>query len=327
MTTKDLKLSIIIVSWNVKQELIDCLRSIEENPPTSGYEVITVDNASTDGTIETLQSEFPKVKLIVNKENRGFAAANNVGTKQAQGEYILYLNPDTIVHPGSLDILLNFLDNNKDVGACGPKLLNDDGTLQPSIRKVPDFRSALYQNTILRRLGLFRNNYRKYRMLDFDFEKQIDVDVIMGAALMVRHSIIKEIDGMDEAFFMYYEEADLCYRVQKAGWRIVFLPESQITHLGGKSSDQVPVKTKMMRLRSLLIFFRKHYGKVQTCFFNLVFKPAVLLRYVIDFFLAIMMYLFALLLMNKTGRRKYSNKIKYSLSWLREYAWEFLIRF
>lgn len=325
MTTKDMKLSIIIVSWNVKQELINCLRSIVENPPSYGYEVITVDNASNDGTIETLQKDFPNVKLIVNNENRGFAAANNAGLKQAQGEYILYLNPDTIVHHGALDILVDFLDNNTNAGACGPKLLNDDGTLQPSIRKVPDFRSALYQNTILRRLGLFRNNYRQYRMLDFDFEKQIDVDVIMGAALMVKHSILKEIDGMDEAFFMYYEEADLCYRIQKAGWRIVFLPNAQITHLGGKSSDQIPVKTKMMRLRSLLIFFRKHYGKSQTCFFNLVFKPSVLLRYVIDFLSAIVIYLFVF--MNKSGRRKYSNKIKYSLSWLREYTWEFLFRF
>ena len=327
MTTEEIKLSIIIVSWNVKQELVDCLRSLEENPPSFSYEVITVDNASTDGSIETLQKDFPSVKLIINKENRGFAAANNVGIKQSRGEHILFLNPDTLVHEGALDILINFIDKNKDVGACGPKLLNDDGTLQPSIRKVPNFRASLYQNTILRRLGFFRGSYREYRMLDFDFEKQIDVDVIMGAALLVRHSIIKELNGMDEAFFMYYEEADLCYRVQKSGWRLVFLPDSHITHLGGKSSDQVPVKTKMMRLRSLLIFFRKHYGKLNTCCFNLVFKPTVLLRYVIDFFSAIVMYILSLLIMNKNGQKKYSNKIKYSLSWLQEYAWEFLIRF
>lgn len=322
----NMKLSIIIVSWNVSRELLNCIRSIGENKPSHGHEIIVIDNASTDGTIEAVKKEFPEVQLIINKENRGFAAANNIGVKQSKGEYILFLNPDTILHRDSLDVLIDFMDSNKDVGACGPKLLNDDGTIQPSTRRFPDFSSALYQNSIFRNIGLFRKRYRRYKMFDFNFDKQMDVDILMGAALMTRRSIIDYIGSMDEDFFMYYEEADLCFRILKAGRRIVFVPEAVITHLGGSSSDQLPVKTRIMRLKSLLIFFRKHYGSIKTEIFNCIFKPAVILRYICNILSGIFIYVFAVTTLNKKLRNKCMIKIKDSGLLLHKYTWQLLFK-
>lgn len=181
-----MKLSVIIVSWNVKDDLLVCLRSLYENCPQTDFETIVVDNASTDGTIDAIKRQFPQVWLIVNKENRGFSAANNQGIKTTRGEYIILLNPDTIVHPQSLDDLVKILDQNPNVGACGPKLLNEDGTVQPSTRYFPTFRAALYANTIFKSLRVFRKDYQKWLMKEFNYSRQIDVEQISGVALMVR---------------------------------------------------------------------------------------------------------------------------------------------
>jgi len=321
-----MKISIIIVSWNVEEELFDCLMSIKQNKPSYPYEVIIVDNASTDGTIDIIQNNFAETKLIINNENRGFASANNIGIEKSCGQYILFLNPDTIIQTNALDKLIAFLDENKDVGACGPKLLYGDGKLQPSTRKFPDFYSALYQNTILKNTGLFRKHYRRYRMRNFNFDKQKDVDILMGAAILTRRSIIEKIGPMDESFFMYYEEADLCYRIVQAGWRIVFVPDATIIHLGGKSSDHIPLKTRMMRLKSMLIFFRKHYGRVRTGFFNCIFKPAVLLRYVFNILSGIFVYLFAIITLNNKLSQKTLSKIKYSFIFITKYSWQLFFK-
>jgi GT2 family glycosyltransferase len=218
------------------------------------------------------------------------------------------------------------MDIHHDAGACGPKLLNSDGTIQPSVRRFPYFRSALYQNTVFRNLSLFRKPYRKYKMSDFDFETQIDVENIMGAALMTRHSIIDEIGAMDESFFMYYEEVDLCYRIIKAGWRNVFVPEAVITHLGGSSADQLPIETRIMRLKSLLIFFRKHRGKAKTWIFSCIFKPAILLKYICNIASGIFVYVLATMASNRRLRKKYTEKIKDSTQLLGKYSWQLLFK-
>jgi len=321
-----MKLSIIIVSWNVLGELTKCLRSIEEYQPSYRYETIVVDNASTDGTVVAIKKEFPQVVVVANNENLGFAAANNTAIERSKGEYILFLNPDTILHSNSLEILVRFMDNNKDVGACGPKLLNDDGTTQRSVRRFPDFCSALHRNTIFRTLRLFRKQYHRYRMLDFSYDRQIDVDILMGAALMTRRYIIDEIGAMDESFFMYYEEADLCYRIKQAGWHITFIPTAVVTHLGGQSSGQIPVRTRIRMLKSLLIFFRKHRGKFSTGIFNCVFKPAVILRDICNIATGSIVYILATVVLNKRQRQKSAAKIKNSAILLSKYSWQVLFR-
>ena len=240
-----MKLSIIIVSWNVKEDLVNCLRSIEENPASEPFEVIVVDNASGDRTIEFIKNKFPDVVVIANSQNLGFAAANNQGIEKSQGEYVLLLNPDTIVHSGSLDVLIEFMDKNEDVGICGPQLLNQDGTIQSSARCFPSFRGALYRHTVFRLLRIFRKEYKKWLMKDFDHNARKEVNQLMGSALFIRKTVIDSIGMMDETFFMYYEEVDLCYRVKQDRWRIVFVPEAKITHLGGKSSEQIIVRKRI----------------------------------------------------------------------------------
>jgi len=308
-----MKLSIIIVSWNVREDLLRCVRSIEENEPSCTFEIIIVDNASTDGTAGMIKKCFSEVKLIINHENRGFAAANNQAFELSRGEYVLLLNPDTILHPKSLDILVKFMDSNEDVGACGPKLLNADGSIQDSVRCFPSFRGALHRHTAFKFLGIFKGEYKKWVMYDFNNDKQRDVDQVMGAALMVRRSVTEQVGVMDERFFMYYEEVDLCYRIKQGGWRIVHIPEAVITHIGGGSAGQIPVGKRIMAMTSLLKFFRKHRGKFVTRIFSCVFKPAIIVRDLINIAVGTIKYIFATATLDKQGRKKSAEKIKISV--------------
>jgi len=325
--TNNMKLSIIIVSWNAREDLVNCLRSIGKKQPCDEYEIIVIDNASMDGTAETVRNNFPEVTLIVNDENRGFAAANNQGIRRSQGQYILLLNPDTIVHSESLNILVNFLDDNKNVGICGPKLLNNDGTTQPSTRRYPTFRGVIHRHTVFRSIRIFRGQYQKWLMKDFGHDKQMDVDEVTGAALMVRRSVIEEVGDMDEAFFMYYEEVDLCFRANQVNWRIVFIPDAKITHLGGRSAEQIPVSNRIMMLTSLLTFFRKHRGKFNTGLFNCVFKPAVILKNACDWLTNIIAYILAkMTILQKRKRTTYAVKLRNSAELLWKHSWRILFK-
>ena len=321
-----MKLSIIIVSWNVKEDLANCLLSIEKNPASEPFEIIVVDNASTDGTVEAVKVNFPEVVVIANDKNRGFAAANNQGVEKARGKYIFLLNPDTIVHPDSLDVLVKFMDENSDVGACGPQLLNKDGTIQPSARSFPTFRGALYRHTVFRFLRIFRKEYKRWLMKDFDHDAQKEVDQLMGSALLIRKIVIDSIGLMDENFFMYYEEVDLCYRIKQAGWRIVFMPKAVITHLGGQSSGQIPVRKRIMMLTSLLEFFRKHRGRFVTAAFNLIFKPSVIIRDICNIVTSAVVYLLALITMNKARRLRVEAKFINSTVFVGKYCWKLLFK-
>jgi len=316
-----MKLSIIIVSWNVKEDLSRCLSSLEENPPTSKYEVIVVDNGSTDGTIESIRNQFSGVHLIANSENRGFAAANNQGILESNGEYVLFLNPDTIIDSNCLDVLMDFMDKNEDVGACGPKLLYSDGTVQRSVRRFPSFRGALHRHTALKYLKIFKHDYEKWVMRNFKYDQQTEVDQVMGAAMMTRRSVIDTVGMMDEIFFVYYEEVDLCYRIKQAGWRIVFLPEVKIIHLGGRSSGQIPADKTIMAMTSLIKYFKKHRSKFASTVFMCVFKPALILNDLVEILVGFIKYIFYVVIFNSSGRRDSARKIKRAAKMLSKYSW------
>ena len=277
-----MRVSIVIVSWNVRKDLNLCLRSIFSNPPEGEVEILVVDNHSSDDTVGYISREFPHVRLICNSENLGFAAANNVGIKEAKGKYLFLLNPDTEVFPGSIDKLLNFLENHPDIGICGAKLLNKDGSVQASVRGFPTFRAALYSYTILRYLRLFRKQYKQWISKDQDSTRPRSVEQLMGAAVLIPREIIEKVGLFDESFFMYYEEVDLCYRIQKAGYKIFYFPESVIMHRGGSSSGQVPDKVHYMRLCSLLHFFRKYRNSVACFLFSVFLKAGLLIKYWLD---------------------------------------------
>lgn len=304
-----MKLSVIIVSWKVKEDLLNCLRSIKNNPPSAPFEVIVVDNASNDGSVEAVKDSFPETTLIVNKENKGFAAANNQALELSRGKYLLLLNPDTIIKDNALDRLIKFMDDNRSIGACGPKLLYPDGRTQKSVRHLPSFKGALYRHTIFGKLGVFKKSYMNWAMKDFDYNTETDVYQIMGAALLLRGEALDKVGPLDETFFMYYEEVDLCYRIKKAGWRVVFTPITTIVHLGGSSSKQTPAEKTVMAMNSLIKFFRKHYGNKKTTLYLCVFKPARFTDNLVNItFSAIKMLIFFLI-----GKKDKFNKNLYKL--------------
>ena len=286
-----MKLSIIIVSWNVCEDVLRCLESIYSCPPSESYEIILVDNASADDTVPCVHERFPEVKLIENAENLGFAAANNRGLEKAAAEYVFFLNPDTIVLPDALDKLIVFMGQHPEIGLCGPQILNPDYSIQRSVRRFPTFKAIASRFTILKYLRLFREDFHRWTMRDFDHKERITADQLMGAAIMARADIIRKIKSFDERFFMYYEEVDLCYRVKKIGLEVVFFPESAIIHLGGSSAKQIPAKVKFMVLKSLVLFMHKHHGGMRVKIYLMLFKLGVFTRQ----FFEMVLYSFAFL--------------------------------
>lgn len=256
-----LDLSISIVNWNTKDLLRGCLKSIYENTHKIDFEIFVVDNASSDGSAEMVEEEFPQVKLIKNNKNLGFAKANNKALKETTGKYILLLNPDTVILGGALDIMVEFMEEHKDIGALGPKLINRDGTLQPSCRSFPTLATAFFENTFLDRLFPRNRIIGRYKMGYWDHDNIREVDQPIGACLMVKQEAINQIGLLDEQFYMYYEEVDLCYRMKKIGWRIYFLPQAQVIHYGGQSSAVANLQILVERQRSMYNFYRKHYQK------------------------------------------------------------------
>ncbi len=259
------KLSIIIVNWNTRDILLDCLDSIAAYPPSRPYDVWVVDNASSDGSVAAVRERYPDVRVIENTENRGFAAANNQAIEASQGDYVLLLNSDTIVHAQALERMARFLDAHDRVGIVGACLLNADGTLQPSWAAFPSFWSELLGRNIRTRTP--------YRTTDGSAAYL--VDWVGGAALMIRRKVIDQIGVLDEGYFMYSEETDWCFRVRKAGWDICYLPDATIVHLGGQSSNKASARMKAELYRSKIRFYAKHYGRRQAYVLSLTLRVAL----------------------------------------------------
>ncbi|MFA5104264.1 MAG: glycosyltransferase family 2 protein [Candidatus Margulisiibacteriota bacterium] len=257
-----MKLSICIVSWNTKDLLRKCLASIYKYAPKCEFEVFVADNNSPDGTPDMIEKEFPQVVLIKNKENLGFAAANNQEFERAKGEYLLILNPDTEVFEGSFDILIDFLDKNKDAGMVAPKLLNSDGSLQRSCMGFPTLGALAMRQLFIEALIPFNPFSEKYLMSGFKYDKTAEVDQPMGACLLVRKEIIDKIGPFDSGYYMFFDEVDLCFRVKKAGWKIFFIPASSVMHHGGTAVKKwSPFRLSRVWTASRNHFFKKHYGK------------------------------------------------------------------
>ncbi|MFN3421374.1 MAG: glycosyltransferase family 2 protein [Armatimonadota bacterium] len=262
-------LSVVIVSWNVREDLKECLQSLlktgdcglETGEQGLSVEVIVVDNASMDGTVETVRREFPQVRLIANSENLGYTKANNIGIKESRGKYILLLNPDTIVKPNALRALVDCAEAHPDAGIVGAKLLNPDGSIQRSARSFPDMGAGLFRNTFLGRL--FPNNpfVRRYLMTDFGYDKVREVDWVSGAAMLVRRELFERIGLLDEKFWAYCEDVDLCWRAWQAGFKVLFCPDAVILHKIGRSSDQRLVPSLIQHHKSMWLFYLKNYRK------------------------------------------------------------------
>jgi N-acetylglucosaminyl-diphospho-decaprenol L-rhamnosyltransferase len=250
-----MKLSIIIVSWNTADLLADCLRSLLAEPDSTDSEIIVVDNGSTDGSAEMAQREFPRVMLILNQYNLGFARANNQGIRTSRGEFLLLLNSDTVVPPMVLPALVAFMEEHPAAGVCSPRLLRPDGRPQAFAFGSDPTLSYLWRrgaNYLLRRRPLH----------DWSTDRLQEADWVSGACLLVRRAAIEQVGSLDEAFFMYFEDNDWCLRMRKARWRVYYNPQVSITHIGGQSLARNPAAHQAY-YRSLKYFYSKHYGRWQ----------------------------------------------------------------
>lgn len=251
-----LDLSISIASWNVRDLLKKCLESIFKEKRGLNVETIVVDNNSNDGTLAMVKSSFPEVKLIENKSNLGFAAANNQAIKVSKGKYVLLLNPDSIISSNALGKMVEIMESYPKAAALGCKLLLPDGSVQRSCRSFPTPVSML--SSYMPFLNLISKSCREYRMLDFDYNSFREVDQPMGACLMLRMDAIKDVGLLDENFFLYFEEVDWCFRAKAAGWKVYFTPEAQVIHYGKQSSKQFKERHSE-RYKSMLKYLDKHY--------------------------------------------------------------------
>ena len=253
------KLSVIIVSYNTRDVLMRCLESVFAHTEGLVLEVIVVDNNSIDGSPTMVEETFPAVTLIRNKANIGFAAANNVGLRSASGEFILFLNSDTVVVHDALRKSVSHLLEHPEVGILGCKLLNADGSIQPSARDFPTlwslFLESLFVYRVLPHRGVFRNPW----ITDLDTEQQIDI--VKGAFLLTRRSVLDDVGPLDERFFLYSEEQDWCLRANQRGWKAIYWPHAEVFHLDGASTNIALNSRRFLIYDSETEYFRKHFGR------------------------------------------------------------------
>ena len=250
------ELSIILVSWNNRSYLEQCLDSLYKSELQSRFDVVLVDNGSTDGTQALLQEKYPQVKLIMNDYNVGLSKASNQGIRATQGRYVLLLNDDTLVNGPSLDSLMEYMDSHSEAGAIGGQLLNPDGSIQSCYNHFP----SLYEEFLIStRLGpLFWDGYPGI----LESKEIKSVDWIGSACLLLRRAALEKVGLLDEEFFIYGDEADLQYRLKRAGWHVYYLPQVTTVHFGGRSLTRW--RRRKMVYRGHMLFFRKNYGWFRT---------------------------------------------------------------
>lgn len=233
-------LSVIIVNYNTVDFLVRCLDSVASQSNVNS-EVIVVDNASRDNSIEEISKNYPWVKLIASRQNLGFAGANNKALNACKGKYIYYLNPDTEVRPGVFKCMIGYMDSHPEVGLAGTRLVNPDGSFQSSVEK----------------------RYPGERHAKREFEElKGDIAWVMGASMIVRRDVVEALQGFDENYFLYGEDLDLCLRIRKAGWEIGYIQDAVVLHWGGQSErNSLPVEVWEKKFEAEFIFYKKHYTK------------------------------------------------------------------
>lgn len=270
--------SIIIVAWNVRQLLYDCLKSVYDHTEGIDFEVVYVDNASEDGSVEMVKEQFPKVGIIENNENEGFIKANNQAIKVAEGRYVLLLNSDTIVLDNAIAKTVKFADEHPETAVVGCKILNSDGTLQRACFMYPSllnmFLSATYLYKIFPKSKFFGREYMTW----WNYDDVREVETICGCFSLVRNEVIKQVGLMDECYFLYSDDTDWCYRFRKNGWKIMFTSSAQIIHYGGQNTKQMARKFRWQLEGSRLIFMKIHRGKLTFLAARLLTALFLLLR-------------------------------------------------
>jgi GT2 family glycosyltransferase len=255
-----MKLSVVIICWNDFNVIKDCLESIFAQNHKIEFEVLVSDNGSTDGSVPYIREKYPKVRLLENNANLGFAKANNVGIRAATGEYVLILNPDTIVHEAAFDKWIEFADRHPEAGALGCRVLNADGTFQRPAQVFPTIWRYWVSACRLEWLGRYLSSFASGSYPGWDGMEEREIDFQSGCCVLFRAAVLSELGGFDERFFYNFEETDLCKRTWHAGYRILYTPEPVVTHLWGQSTKRFPTRFEIEKLRNRYRYFWKHHG-------------------------------------------------------------------
>lgn len=280
-------LSILIVNWNVWNDLRECLESIFASSFAEEVEVVLVDNASTDGSVPNVRSTFPAVKVIANSANVGFPKANNQALAVAQGEFVLFLNPDTVLPPDTLSGCVSALRSQADIGLLGCKIRYPDGNIQyEGARNFPSLRTIFWEVFYLHMLFPGHPVFGEKLMGDWDHEASRDVPCLLGAFMMGRRSLLQDMGGMDESVFMFLEDVDLCFRTIKSGWRIHYLADYHIIHKSMQSQKKKKRPMTYENATARYEFFRKHHGPVMAMASRLL----LLLKGVVRFLTSLLLF-------------------------------------
>jgi GT2 family glycosyltransferase len=252
------RVAIVIVSYNTRKLVRRCLESLQAWPPRTPLDVIVVDNASRDGSVEMLQSEFPAVRVVANRRNLGYSAAVNIGIEASSADYVLVLNPDIVIREGAIDRMVEFMDANPEAGIAAAKLVNTDGSLQYSCRSFYTPMTLLMRRTPLGKLFPDSRIVRRHLMLDYDHAAPRIVDWVIGACMLARRAAIEAVGGMDERFFLYFEDVDWCFRMSRQGWKVWYLPQAEMVHEHRRESARPRLSRSFWaHLGSLLRFYEK----------------------------------------------------------------------
>jgi GT2 family glycosyltransferase len=271
-------LSIIIVSWNVRERLRKNLKAIYESEGDLDFEIFVVDNSSADGSAEMVKKEFPEVKLIANNKNLGFAKANNQAIREAKGDFILLLNPDMRVFPDTIKNMVEWMRENKEAAVAGCRLVNEKGGTVKQVRRFPEIWGQLA--IILKLPHLFPKILNKYLRVDFDYKKSASVDSIRGSFFMIRRETIEKIGLLDERYFIWFEEVDYCQKVKKIGEGVWYTPAAKCLDYVGQSFSQLPRgKTQKYFRDSQLAYFKKWRPAWQYWVLKLAWIPGIIFSF------------------------------------------------
>ncbi len=272
-------LSIIIVNYNAGDFLKNCIESIYKETKGLSFDIWVVDNNSFDNSIKTIKNNFPDVNIIENTRNVGFAKANNMAMLNTNADYILMLNPDTLTKQNAIGKTVKFMEENSKIGISGCKVLNEDGTLQLACRRsIPTPKIAFWRLTGLSLLFPKSKAMAKYNLTYLNPNKPNEVDAVSGAFLMISKNVINEIGILDEDFFMYGEELDLCFRAKKAGWSVMYYPNAEIIHYKGECSKFNSRRATLEFYRAMYLFHKKHFAKRHSIIINSIIYTGIFLK-------------------------------------------------
>lgn len=270
--------AVIIVNWNTRELLQQALATLYEKTPNVSLEVVVVDNGSSDGSVDLVRDQFPDVAIVPLPENLGFAKANNIGFAHSSAPYVLLLNSDTIVLPTTVSGCVAVLDRDPTIGCVGARHLNGDGSLQRSVDSFPSLLNDALSMTELHRLGPVERFLRRRFAWWGEHDRECEVGWVNGACMMVRRTVIDAVGALDEGTFIYGEEVDWCYRMQQAGWKVVFTPNAEVIHLGGQAMDQAADRRVHLRYAGQLRFYRRHYSGAQVAALRILFTTVSSVR-------------------------------------------------